>query len=204
MDLANQLNVLLEYINKSLQRKLLYFRFFDFILTIFYDSDRETTFNWESFIRFFRTIKNTIWNELLANKDFRNNLETFLKENPKVNMLIESTNMHYSVIITDLHYQFEFIDNLENDLERSKLDRDKFQKQIKESIKNLEAELKELYKFKQVLEDKIKKIQSCCLCGSLTVNMCKGCGRKVCYEHLIYDYCVKCAEKILKKSDETV
>lgn len=194
MDINEKLHILLQFIDEGLRRKLYYIRYFEFIASTFYSLIDNRILEIESFKKFIKATKEPIWNEFLKNSDFRDKFENFLKENPEINEFIERTNMHFSIIITDLRYQFEFLDKFEN----PEYDIEKIEDPLNKSIKRLGAELKEINDFSSRLQKEIEKLELCCICNEKTLNLCIECGKCICEEHSIYDYCPKCAKIILK------
>jgi hypothetical protein len=193
MDLNQKLQHLLQLINEGIRRKLYYRRYFELILFTFYDLINYRILKIESYKRFIKATIEPIWNELFKNKDLRDKLENFLDENPEINKYIERTNMHYSIIITDLDYQFEFLDKFEN------YGAEKIEEPIIKYIKELEDEIEELIKFKRLLKKEIDKIKSCFICENKCLNVCNKCGKCICESHSLSGFCPKCVETILEE-----
>ena len=199
MDLNGKLLSLLKFIDEGIRRKIYYIRYFEFIHQIFIELIENRILEIESFKRFIKATKELIWNELLRNNDFKDNFEKFLIENPEINKIIERTNMHYSIIITDLNYQFEFLDKFEN----LEYDVDRIEDPINNSIKDLRAELRELIKFQRSQQKEIDNIELCCICKNKTLNVCIECGECICEKHSMVGYCPNCADIILKERSKT-
>lgn len=198
MDLNQKLQRLTQFINEGIRRKLYYIRYFEFILFTFYDLKDNHILKTESYKGYIRATKEPIWNEFFKNKDLRDKLGNFLDENPEINKYIERTNMHYSIIITDLEYQFEFLDKFEN----PEYDVETIEEPITKYIEELNDEFEELIKFKILLQKEIDKINSCFICESKCLNVCSKCGKCICESHSLFGYCPKCAEATLKGKDK--
>ena len=199
MDLNEKLLSLLNFIDEGIRRKIYYVRYFEFIRHIFIELIENRILKIESFKRFIKATKELIWNELLKNNDFKDNFEKFLIENPETNKFIERINIHYSVIITDLNFQFEFLDEFDN----PEYDIEGIEDPINNSIKDLRAELRELVKFQRSLQIKIDKIELCCICKDKTLYLCIECGECICEKHSMVGYCPNCADIILKEKSKT-
>ncbi|MHA1328108.1 MAG: hypothetical protein ACTSRH_12430 [Promethearchaeota archaeon] len=151
-------------------------------------------YNRESFIRFIQETKQLIYNGILKNNEFRKEFDNFLLGNPQINKFIENNDMDYSIVITNLEYQFEFIDKLDYDYDFSK-----FEHQLLKCVSSLKDEFQELMKFKRKIEKEIKNIKSCIICHKRTLNVCVECGLSICETHSNYGYCPKCLEEIIEK-----
>ena len=195
MDLNEKLLSLINFIDEGTRRKIYYISYFEFIHHTFIELKENRLLDIESFKRFINSANNLILNEFLRNNDFKDNFEKFLIENPEINKFIERANIHYSVIITDLRFQFEFLDEFNN----PEYDIEGIEDPINISIKDLQAELKELFKFQNSLLIKIDKIELCCICNDKTLNVCIKCDNCICEKHLLVEYCPNCAEIILKE-----
>ena len=195
MDLNQKLQLLLQFINEGIRRKLYYIRYFEFILYTCYDLIDYHILKIESHKRLIKATIIPIWNELFKNKDFRDKLENFLDENPEINKYIERTNMHYSIIITDLDYQFEFLDKFEN----YEYDIERIEEPIINCTKAFKDEIEELIKFKRLLQKEIDKIKSCFICENKCLNVCNKCSKCICESHSLFGYCPTCAEIILEE-----
>jgi len=193
MDLNQKLQHLLQLINEGIRRKLYYRRYFELILFTFYDLINYQILKIESYKRLIKATIEPIWHEFFKNKDLRDKLENFLDENPEINKYIERTNMHYSIIITDLDYQFEFLDKFEN------YGAERIEEPIIKYIKELEDEIEELIKFKRLLKKEIDKIKSCFICENKCLNVCNKCGKCICESHSLSGFCPKCVETILEE-----
>lgn len=200
MDLNQKLQHLLQFINEGIRKKLYYIRYFELILFTFCDLIDYHILKMESYKQLINATIQPIWNEFFKNKDLRTKLENFLDENPEINKYIERTNMHYSIIITDLNYQFEFLEKFEN----YEYDVERIEEPIIKYIKELEDEIEELIKFKRLLKKQIDKIKSCFICENKCLNVCNKCGKCICESHSLFGYCPKCAKTILEETGNNI
>ena len=195
MDLNEKLLSLFKFINEGKRRKIYYIKYFEFILHTFINLIENRIFNVESFKRFILSTKQPVYNEFLINDDFRSRLEEFLIENPEINKIIEKTNMDYSIIITNLRYQFEFLDKCDN----PEYNIEGCEDPLNKSIKGLRAEIKELINFQIFLQKEIEKLELCYICNDQTLNVCIECGKCICEKHSTVDHCPDCTVMILKE-----
>ncbi len=195
MDLNEKLNFLIDFIDESIGKKIYYINYFEFILGTYFGLIDNGVFNVKIFRRFISSTKQLIFNEFLKNNDFKDRLGEFLEENLEINKILEKTNMDYSILITNLEYQFEFLDKCDN----PDYNMEECEDQLNKSIKVLRAEFEELLIFQRSIQKKIDNLELCFICNYKALNECIECGEPICEKHSTSDHCPNCVEKILKE-----